>query len=57
EVRYGGGLNVLFGWQWRTGSSGRRLRIGGQYYTGKSLQYSFFETNEELLGFGIWYDF
>ena len=57
EFNFGGGLNVLFGWQWRTCCFGHRLRIGGQYYTGKSLQYSFFDTNEELLGFGIWYDF
>ena len=33
------------------------LRLGVQYYNGKSSQYSFYDEFEEQLGFGIWYDF
>lgn len=57
EFDFGGGLNVLAGWQWRSSDSDRVLRIGGQFYTGKSLQYAFFNRNEQLIGVGIWYDF
>lgn len=56
EFNFGGSVNVLFGWQWRSASN-RRLRIGGQYFNGKSMQYSFFDRHEELIGAGIWYDF
>ncbi len=57
EFDFGGGLNVLGGWQWRSIDSDNLLRIGAQFYTGKSLQYSFFNQNEQLIGVGIWYDF
>lgn len=57
ECEFGGGLNVLAGWQLRGPDSGRLLRLGLQYYNGKSLQYSFFDEHEELLGVGLWYDY
>ena len=57
EVDWGGGLNVMFGWQWRSAVSDRVFRIGGQYYNGKSLQFSFFNRHEQLIGGGLWYDF
>jgi len=57
EFNFGGGLNVLFGWQWRSSVTDHVLRIGGQYFNGKSLQYSFFNRHEQLIGVGIWYDF
>jgi len=31
--------------------------VGGQYYNGPSLQYSFLEEQENLIGGGIWFDF
>lgn len=57
EFNFGGSVNVEFGWQWRSAYSDTRLRIGGQFYNGKSMQYSFFNRNEQLIGVGIWYDF
>ncbi|MFQ5732778.1 MAG: DUF1207 domain-containing protein [Planctomycetaceae bacterium] len=57
EFDFGGSVNILAGWQWRSSASDARLRIGGQYFNGKSMQYSFFNRNEELAGVGIWYDF
>jgi len=57
EFDFGGAVNILFGWQWRPWHSDGLLRIGGQYYNGKSLQYSFFDENEQLIGAGIWFDF
>jgi hypothetical protein len=57
ECDFGGGVNVMAGWQLRGPASGRLLRFGLQYYNGKSLQYSFFDEHEELLGFGLWYDY
>jgi len=56
EFDFSGGVNVVAGWQFHN-SIRRRLRFGVQYYNGKSLQYSFFNEHEELIGFGIWYDF
>lgn len=56
EVDYGGSCTVQAGWQWR-GDSGHRLRIGAQYFAGKSEQYEFFNHYEERIGMGVWYDF
>jgi hypothetical protein len=56
EVDYGGNFVVQAGWQWR-GPTEHLMRIGGQYYTGKSEQYQFFRRNEEKLGLAIWYDY
>ena len=57
ENDFGGGVNVISGWQLRGALSDRLLRNGVQYYKGKSLQYSFFDEHEELLGVGLWYDY
>jgi hypothetical protein len=57
EVDFGGGLNVVAGWQLRGPESGRLLRLGLQYYNGKSYQFSFFDQHEQLLGVGLWYDY
>ena len=57
ETDFGGGVNVIAGWQLQGPLSGRLLRLGLQYYNGKSLQYSFFNEHEELLGVGLWYDY
>jgi hypothetical protein len=58
EVNYGGGLTAQTGWAWRNdGPSGRLLRMGLHYYNGESPQFSFFDSFEQQIGFGIWYDF
>ncbi|MGD9854962.1 MAG: DUF1207 domain-containing protein [Planctomycetaceae bacterium] len=57
EFDFGGGLNILAGWEWRGPDSNRRFRVGGQYYTGKEIQWSFFDEDVTLYGAGIWYDF
>jgi hypothetical protein len=57
EFSFQASVNVVAGWQWRSPISDRLFRIGGQYYTGKSLQYSFFDRNEKLAGAGMWFDF
>ena len=54
EFDFGGSLNVVAGWQWQSDVSTRLLRAGVQYYNGKSMQYSFFDKHEELLGMGLW---
>jgi Protein of unknown function (DUF1207) len=56
EVSYGGNMIVQAGWQWRS-AVGRRLRIGAQYFNGKSDQYQFFRQFEEQIAAAIWYDF
>ncbi len=57
ETDFSGAVNVIGGWQWRGANSGRLLRGGFQYYSGKSSQFSFFNTTEELFGIGLWYDY
>lgn len=56
EVDYGGNLTAQTGWQWR-GDSGNLLRLGFQYFNGKSDCYQFFTEHEEHFGVGLWYDF
>lgn len=57
ECDFGGGVNVIAGWQVVGAAARRLLRVGVHYYNGKSLQYSFFDEHEELLGVGLWYDY
>lgn len=57
EFDFGGSVNIIAGWEWRGRHSNRRLRIGGQYYNGKELQWSFYNESVSLTGLGIWYDF
>lgn len=56
EQDFGGGLNLMAGWQWRSEISNRLLRVGLQYYNGKSSQFAFYNESEQLLGFGVWLD-
>ncbi len=57
EVNYGGNLNVQAGWAWVSDRDRHMLRLGLQYYNGKSAQYSFYDDFETQIGFGVWYDF
>jgi hypothetical protein len=57
EVDFGGGINVQAGWRWRGADSGHVLRVGLQFYNGKSIQYSFLDRDEQLFGLGIWFDY
>jgi hypothetical protein len=54
---YSGNFTAQLGWQWRGMLSGDLLRVGVQYYNGKSPQYQFFDEHEEEIGAGIWYDY
>jgi hypothetical protein len=56
ENDFGGNMTVQTGWQWR-GRTGHLLRTGMQYFNGMSEQYQFFNTFEEQIGFGLWYDY
>ncbi len=57
DFDFGGNINVVAGWQWRGAESDRLFRAGFQYYNGKSMQYQFFDKDEELLGIGLWFDY
>jgi hypothetical protein len=57
EVDFGGALAVQTGWAWRGDETAHLLRMGVQYYNGKSNQFSFFDEFEQQIGAGIWYDF
>ncbi len=57
EVNWGGSLNVLAGWQWRGQKTDHVFRAGLQFYNGKNAQYSLMEDNQQLIGFGIRYDY
>lgn len=56
ENNFSGDVNAQVGWLWR-GKSGQTMRIGAQYYNGKSSQYQTFDDSEEQIGLGLWYDF
>lgn len=56
ELDFGGNITAQVGWQWRN-PTGRLLRMGFQYFNGKSNQFQFHPYHEEQYGFGIWYDF
>ena len=57
DFDYTSSLNLIAGWQWRGRRSNQTYRVGVQYYSGPSLQYSFVNQHEELLGFGLWVDY
>jgi len=56
EVNFGGALTTQLGWAW-VGDTGKMLRAGLHYYNGESNQYSFFDSFEQQIGMGLWYDF
>ncbi|MFK7779011.1 MAG: DUF1207 domain-containing protein [Gimesia sp.] len=57
EVNWGGNVNMMIGWQWRGDRNNHLFRIGLQYLDGKTMQYSFLQNSERMVGFGTWYDF
>jgi hypothetical protein len=57
EVDFGGNLVAQLGWQWRQMASGHLLRIGVEYYNGKSDQFEFFNRFENKVGLAVWYDY
>lgn len=57
ENDWGGIFTLQTGWQWRGGRSGKLLRIGLHYLSGKSPQLEFVGQHEEQIGGGIWYDY
>ena len=56
EHDFGGDVTAQTGWLWR-GETGQAVRLGAHYYNGKSSQFQFFDTSEEQIGMGVWYDF
>lgn len=56
EADFGGDVTIQAGWLQR-GVLGQSLRLGGQYYSGKSSQFQFYTRSEQQLGVGVWYDF
>ena len=57
EVDFAGNVTVVTGWAWVSQHDRRMARLGLQYFNGKSNQYSFYDTFEEQIGLGFWYDF
>ncbi len=57
ELDFGGFFVVQAGWQWRGGLALSTLRIGLEYFNGKSNQWEFYNQFEQRFGWGIWYDF
>lgn len=53
---FGGDFTVQLGWL-RRNILEQTLRVGAQYYNGKTSQFEFFDESEQQLGMGIWYDF
>ena len=51
-------LTIQAGWEWRQ-PAGRvsSLRLGLEYYNGRSPYGQFFELHEQWIGAGIWLDF
>ncbi len=58
DLDFGGYLVVQGGAQWRGPLPwGHRMRVGAEYFNGKSRQYSFFNQFEQQIGVGLWYDY
>ena len=57
EFNFGGNFVAQAGWAWRKRRGGPLVRIGVQYYNGQSSQWQLFNTFEQQIGFGTWYDF
>jgi hypothetical protein len=57
ELNYGGNFVVQTGWAWRRSAASGLLRVGVEYFNGKSDQFSFFNDFESKFGFGMWYDY
>ena len=57
ENNYGGYMAIQTGWQWTGNQSGRRVRLGVQYFNGQHEKLQFYEYSEQKVGAGLWYDF
>jgi hypothetical protein len=57
EVDFSGHFVLQTGWQWRSPRSGSLLRLGFHYLNGKSSQQQFFNTHEQQIGGGLWFDY
>ncbi len=55
EYDFGGNLAAQAGWL-RRGLFGQTLRFGVHYLVGKTTQAQFFNSSEEQIGLGLWYD-
>jgi hypothetical protein len=56
ENNYSGNLSVQTGWAWR-GRDGHLIRTGMHYFNGLSDHYQFYNSFEEEIGWGLWYDY
>ncbi len=56
-TNYEPNITIQAGWLWNAHHSGRRMRFGGQFYNGRSNQYSFFAQREQSYGLGLWFDY
>lgn len=57
DFGYRQSMNLVAGWQWLGANTRHLFRAGMQYFNGPSMQYSFPNRHDELLGGGIWLDF
>ncbi|HEX5102664.1 MAG TPA: DUF1207 domain-containing protein, partial [Pirellulaceae bacterium] len=57
ELDFSGNFVVQAGWAWRGDRSTHLFRIGLHYYNGASNLFEFYNTFEQQIGGGVWYDF
>lgn len=57
EVGFGGNFVVQTGWAWRSRPTGGLMRVGMEYFNGKSDQFAFYQNSESKVGLAIWYDY
>jgi len=50
-------VNMVAGWHWLGKDSRHSFRAGMQYFNGPSMQYSFPNEDDRMLGGGLWMDF
>ena len=56
ELNFGGSFTAEAGWQWRN-KTGQLMRTGLFYFNGSSNLFQFYQTFENQIGVGLWYDF
>jgi hypothetical protein len=57
ENDWGGPFTLETGWQWRPLHGGQLIRTGFYYQTGPTIYGQFFRNSEQLIGYGLWYDY
>lgn len=58
ELNFGGNVAIQAGWAWRGAAvTGGILRSGAYFYDGGSPLFSFYQTHETQVGWGLWYDY